>query len=620
MAAPEDVDGVQMTGAEAAAFRTLLDRLSAEYNFDFRSYKTASLARRIRARMAQLRIDGFDAYAEYLERHADEPVALFNMILINVTGFFRDPEAWEVLGREAMPALVAEALVQRNVRVWSAGCSTGEEAYSVAIVLAEALGDRAHEVDVKIYATDIDEEALTTARQGLYRLEQLKELPEAFVDRYFAREGQLHRFRRDLRRWCIFGRHNLVHDAPLSHVDLLVCRNVLIYFKNDLQERLLHRFRYALREGGFLFLGKSESLLARSRFFTPVSAKWRLFRRAPQAAAPPELAALRRPVESAAAETEREAPVLDLARVVEGLPAAVVVVDTRDAVLAWNAAATALYEIPVNAAVGKPFRDLDISYRIEGLRARIEDVKTSRTASRLEDAAFNRRSGEPVHVDVAITPLIDDRGRVTAVLVAAIDVTERARLREEIGRLADDHATATEELQSTNEELETTNEELQSTNEELETTNEELQSTNEELITTVDELQAANTAIGARTAEARRLALYQESVVNSVSEAIIVLDRDLVVTSWNPAAERLWGLRKADALGRPFFVLPIGPVTGAARAGMARVNLGDRGGDVLDVPFDLAGVPHVLRLLPLRDAQGELQGVLAITRPEAGAG
>src|SRR5262245_53909566 len=260
-------------------FRDLLEMLSSTYNFDFREYKEASLARRIRARMSQVRIDGFAEYGQYLTQHPDEHILLFNTILINVTGFFRDPEAWKILASDVIPRIVADAADSRSLRIWSAGCSSGEEPYSIAMLLAEHLGERAGEFLIKIYGTDVDEDALTTARHGMYRLDQLKEVSADLTERYFVRDGQLYRLRRDLRRWCIFGAHNLTQTPPLSHIDLLVCRNALIYFTGDLQERILARFHYAIREDGYLFLGRSESLLARSRLFTPRHLKWRVFQR-----------------------------------------------------------------------------------------------------------------------------------------------------------------------------------------------------------------------------------------------------------------------------------------------------------------------------------------------------
>jgi two-component system CheB/CheR fusion protein len=621
-------DDVQTTGGENSGLGPLLEQLSSAYNFDFREYKEPSLARRIRTRMSQVRIDTFEAYSRYLRQHADEHVALFNTILINVTGFFRDPEAWKILGDEVVPRLVEDAGQARSIRIWSAGCSSGEEPYSIAIMLAEHLRDRAGDYLIKIYGTDVDEEALATARQAAYRLDQLKDIPADVVDRAFARDGQLYRVRRDLRRWCIFGAHNLIQAPPLSHVDLMLCRNVLIYFTSELQERLLSRFHYAIREEGYLFLGRSESLLARSRLFRPVHTKWRIFQRTPtmarQAAAvlPDREDALTGPTD----DPRPEAPAVSrMQRALDVVPAAVMIVDTSDTILAWNPAAEALFDIPAAAALARQFRDLDVSYRVEGLRAQIEDVKARHAPARLEHSTFTRRNGETVHADISIVPFFE-ANRLAGILVFAVDATEPVRLKEQMNRIAEQHATVTEELESTNEELETTNEELQSTNEELETTNEELQSTNEELETTVEELQAANTELGTlntelerRTAELNRLDALHRGIVDSFDRGLMVLDRDATVVTWNQTLERLWGLRAEQALNRPFFALPVGEVTRQIRAPLERVLATGEAADVSEVSYTLPGGDArrgVLHLMPLRNG-GVAIGVIALLNPDA---
>ena len=608
----------------ATDFRAFLEKLSVRYNFDFREYKEASLARRIRARMSQVHVDSFAAYSNLLDTNPNEHVTLFNTILINVTTFFRDSEAWKALAEDVIPRLVDEAGDSRSLRIWSAGCSSGEEPYTIAMLLAEHLGEAANNYTVKIYGTDIDEEALTAARHAVYRTEQLKDIPDRLVDRYFTRDGQLYRFRRDIRRWCIFGGHNLTQAPPLSHIDLLVCRNVLIYFTSELQDRILTRFHYSIREDGVLFLGRSESLLARSRLFTPLNLKWRIFQRTPsvsrQAAAVLPEAPTANQV-SAAARAEAAAPAARIQRALEALPAAVLVIDMSDTILTWNPAAEAMFDIPTASALARKFRDLDVSYRVEGLRARIEDVKVRHAANRMDDVTFTRRSGEMVHADITISPLFEAY-RLIGVLVYAIEATEHARLKEQMARIAEQHATAIEELQSTNEELETTNEELQSTNEELETTNEELQSTNEELETTVEELQAANSELGAlnaelegRSAELKRVDAYHQGLLNSMEQSIFVTDRSLVVTSWNQASERMWGLRAEQAVGRDLAALPVGDMVRTLRPALDTVVKRETMMEVADVPYTLPGGEArnaLVRVMPLRDALGAVIGVIGI--------
>jgi two-component system, chemotaxis family, CheB/CheR fusion protein len=618
-------DVVEQVPQEVAGdFRALLEKLSGRYNFDFREYKEASLARRIRSRMAQAHVDSFAAYSSFLDANPNEHVALFNTILINVTNFFRDPEAWKALADDVVPKIVDEVADTRSIRIWSAGCSSGEEPYSIAMLLAEHLGEAAGNYSIKIYGTDVDEEALTAARHALYRTEQLKDVPVRLLERYFTHDGQLYRFRRDIRRWCIFGSHNLTQAPPLSHIDLLVCRNVLIYFTSELQDRILNRFHYSIREDGFLFLGRSESLLARSRHFTPVHLKWRIFRRMPSAARQatavlPEAGSV--PQAAAPARADATAPAARVQRALEALPAAVMVIDMTDTILSWNPAAEAMFDIPIASALARKFRDLDVSYRVEGLRARIEDVKARHAVSCMDDVSFTRRNGDVVHADVTISPLFEAY-RLIGVLVYATEATEHARLKEQMARIAEQHATAIEELQSTNEELETTNEELQSTNEELETTNEELQSTNEELETTNEELQAANSELGAlnaelegRSAELKRVDAYHLGLLNSMEQSIIVTDRALVVTTWNQPSERMWGLRAEQAIGRDLAALPLGDMVRMLRPALDTALKRESTVDVSGVPYTLPGGEvrkALVRIRPLRDGVGAVTGVIGV--------
>jgi two-component system CheB/CheR fusion protein len=212
------------------AFEALLDFLKASRSFDFTGYKRSTLMRRVQKRMQTVEIGTFEAYRDYLEVHPEEYGALFNTILINVTSFFRDGEPWKVLAQEFIPAIVSRKRAGQPIRVWSAGCATGEETYTLVMMLAEALGPEQFRERVNVYATDWDDEALAHARQATYTADDLEALPEGYRERYFEEAGQRWSFRGDLRRHVIFGRHDLAQDAPISHLDLLVCRNVLMYF------------------------------------------------------------------------------------------------------------------------------------------------------------------------------------------------------------------------------------------------------------------------------------------------------------------------------------------------------------------------------------------------------
>src|ERR1051325_667279 len=256
-------------------FEKLLEFLQQQRGFDFTGYKRPSLSRRVARRMLDVGIDDFERYVEYLEVHPEEFGQLFNAILINVTSFFRDEPAWQFLRTEVVPQLLGTRGAHEQVRIWSAGCASGQEAYSLAMVFAEALGTDAFRERVKVYGTDVDEEALNLARLAAYPAKDLETLDPALIKRYFEEAGGRFTFRPDLRRSVIFGRPDIVQDAPISRLDLLVCRNTLMYFNAETQQKILQRFHFALNgeAKGYLFLGRAEMLLGQPMLFTPVSLK-----------------------------------------------------------------------------------------------------------------------------------------------------------------------------------------------------------------------------------------------------------------------------------------------------------------------------------------------------------
>src|SRR5215207_8176738 len=257
-----------MSGADRdPTFDALLDFLKRSRGFDFTGYKRTSLERRVRRRMDSIGCNSFGDYLDYLEVHPDEYAQLFDMLLINVTEFFRDPPAWEHLREEVLPELLADKPPEEQVRVWSAGSASGQEAYSAAMLLVELLGVDGYLERVKIYATDIDEDALSSARLAAYTAKEVASVPETLRERYFEPSDRRFAFRKDLRRNVIFGRNNLVQDAPISRLDLLICRNTLMYFNAETQSRILRHFHFALVDSGALVLGKSEMMLTHREMF-----------------------------------------------------------------------------------------------------------------------------------------------------------------------------------------------------------------------------------------------------------------------------------------------------------------------------------------------------------------
>jgi two-component system CheB/CheR fusion protein len=541
----------------------LLDYLRRSRGFDFTGYKRTSLRRRIDKRIHDVGAGGYLSYLDLLEVDPDEFTQLFNTILLNVTSFFRDPPTWDYLRAEVLPRLLAEKGDDEPVRIWSAGCASGEEAYTLAMVVAEALGPEAVRERVKIYATDVDEEALAEARQARYGAKQVEGVPPELLERHFERNGDGYVFSKELRRSVIFGRHDLIQDAPISRIDLLVCRNTLMYLNSETQANVLARFSFALREGGYLLLGKAEMMLAHSNLFTSADLKRRVFQKVPGATLRERLMVLAEPGERPAdhhpAPEERVR-----SAAVEAGPEAQVVVDAGGYLMLANARARAIFKL-TDDDLARPFQDLELSYRPLELRSKIQQVHVERRPSKIDEAEWPTPAGEVAHLEVQVVPLVDDQQTLLGVSVNFTDVTRSRRYKQELEHANHGLESAYAELQSTNEELETTNEELQSTVEELETTNEELQSTNEELETmneelqaTNEELQTINDELGLRTSELNQLNAFLESIWAGLDGAVTVLDADLRVLVWNPGAEELWGVRQEEVQGQHFLNLDIG--------------------------------------------------------------
>lgn len=319
----------------------LTGKLMTEHAVDFRDYKPTTLSRRVQRRLDATNCLDIASYMKYLESHPDEYSKLIDSILINVTEFFRDPEAWEIVKTEALPRIIAEKRPGDQIRIWSAGCATGEEPYTIAMILTEALGKKSSEYDVRIYATDIDEGSLAVARRGEYSEDSIKSVPGMYLNCFD--KNSRYTITRDVRRMVIFGRHNLVNDAAISHADLIVCRNVLIYMSVDLQNRILSKFHYGLETRGFLFLGRAESLLAASRLFKPVNEKWRIFRKdSPLGAA------------MDAGRAEYQMASLFNEAILRYTPSGIIGLDANGNVRVINSAAEHIWDIQASELPGRP--------------------------------------------------------------------------------------------------------------------------------------------------------------------------------------------------------------------------------------------------------------------------
>ncbi len=604
---------------EPRSLEQLLDYLKETRGVDFTGYKRPSLERRIQKRLQMVGLAGYGAYVTYLDAHPEEVSLLFNTILINVTSFFRDPDAWQYVAAEVLPMIIADTRPEGQIRVWSAGCASGQEAYSIAMLFAQRLGVEACRRRLKIYGSDVDEDALNQARHATYTAQQVQEVPGEMLARYFERLDERYVFDKELRRCVIFGRHDLTRDAPISRVSLLVCRNTLMYFTRQTQTGVLSRFHFALRPRGVLFLGKAELLLTHADLFRPLDVRWRVFVKSGAEETREPVA----PRQDAGERAIQEDLIQNL--MLETDPVARIVVKADGTLAMANERARTMFRLS-RADIGRGLQELDVARRPVELRPLIDEVTSYHRAVTRRNVPWTAESGETHALEVNALPLTTPRGELTGVHVSFTDMTRYRKLQEELEASKRELETAYEELQSSNEELETTNEELQSSNEELETTNEELQSTNEELETmneelqsTNEELETINTELRLRSDELNEANAFLRSVLAGLDVAVIVVTPDLTVLAWNHRAEDLWGLRSDEVRGRPLMTLDIGLPVEQLGQPIRALLAGEK--TVAEVAVECTTrrgkrVQCLVTGTPLSWASGEVRGVILQVRQE----
>ncbi len=554
--------------------------LNKHIGHDFSGYKTKTFRRRVARRMQVRQIASIEAYVEQLQKDPREVSALFRDLLINVTGFFRDDEAFESLARQVVPRLFANRGATDTVRVWVPACSTGEEVYSLGILLREHMNKLTTAPRVQIFATDIDEAALSVARAARYPAALLDSVTPERRERFFVRDGVSYTVAKDVRELCIFSPHNVIRDPPFSRIDLVSCRNLLIYFGAEVQGQVIPTFHYALRPEGYLFLGSAENVSHFEELFAPVDKKHRIFRRrgdSPPGLRLPALVTKLRP--GLLSELTPRSPVaggLALRQAVDSqvldrfAPPHVVVNGDGDVV--YFSHRTGKY---LEAPAGAPTRQFLNMVR-KGLRLDLravfrEAAESSRpvlreglavtndedgvqfvnlTVERLADGASCAEARGPLYLVIfadqgSVLSREEAMQRADASQAGTAQQLERElrETRDRLQSLVEEYETALEELKSSNEELVSMNEEMQSTNEELEASKEELQSVNEELqtvnaelITKVDALNRANGDL--------------ESLFETSDVATVFLDRNLLIRSFTPAVAAVLNIRPGDR-GRP---------------------------------------------------------------------
>ncbi len=573
--------------ATGDGYNKIVGLLRSHSGVEFSLYKPATLQRRINRRMILLKIRTLDAYLSRLRADTAERDALYQDVLISVTGFFRNPDAFQALGNAALPRILKGRAMDDPIRVWIPGCSTGQEAYSLAMSLLEVMGDEA-KVPIQIYATDLNEALLERARAGLYGKSLLQDVSSERLRRFFVNEEGAYRVAKSIREMFVFAKHDLIADPPFSRMDLISCRNVLIYIDPTAQKRIISSFHYALKPKGILFLGASETISGFAELFTALDRKHRIYSKVPGYIRPGNLPfpapARRQPVSQPAAaepaklalrelDVQREADRVSLNRYV---PPSVLVSDDLE-ILQFRGETGPFLRPPR----GRASFDL-LKMAREGmllpLRAAINKARKENTRVRKDNVRIDQ-NGRSRKVHIEVLPLKNLKERCFLVFfesparhsmeqssapetggsarqIAArglsprVEAREVVQLREELAEtrdylqsLQEQYEAAHEELQASSEEVQSSNEELQSINEELETSKEELESTNEELTTVNEEM--AN-----RNSELTRLTGDLNNLHASVDMAILLLGRDLRIRRFTPRAEKLFNLIPAD-VNRP---------------------------------------------------------------------
>lgn len=557
-----------------ARIYTLLRRRTGH---DFSRYKGSTFIRRVQRRMQVVQFASVEDYIRLLRKDPREIDLLFRDLLIGVTHFFRDRRAFAALAADVIPKLVENRGAGDHIRVWVPGCATGEEAYSIAMLIHEALAKRDAAPKVSIFATDIDDKALEVARAGVYPASTAGDLTPERFDRFFVRDGSSYRVIKDIRDMCIFSLHNLIKDAPFSKLDLISCRNLLIYLDASLQNRIIPLFHFALRHGGYLFLGPSENVTQHAKLFTRVDGKHRIFKAHPVAN---ERAMLEFPL-SAGTYRDHTVPHKPppvgrfeetvsrrAARLMENYTPAYVVLDEHFDVIHFSGRTGKYLQPSAGAASLNLFNILETSLRPD-VRTVLHRAQTTGQKAVRENALLPVDGGTQA-INIIAEPIASADGGARH-LVLAFQELGPVKLREQVEPSAGDDAqkdeiirhleaellATRERLQATIEELETSNEEMRASNEEFQSVNEELQSSNEELETSKEELQSVNEELETVNAELNsklesleRATNDRKNLLESTQIATVFLDNSLRVKSFTPAVTDIFHLIDSD-FGRP---------------------------------------------------------------------
>ncbi|MCA9217062.1 MAG: PAS domain-containing protein [Planctomycetales bacterium] len=552
----------------AHALPKIFRQLRTRTGHDFSSYKSSTITRRVERRMNVHQIESPQVYASFLQEHPYEADQLFNELLITVTNFFRDREAFETLGANVHRQLESKS-DDDTFRAWVPGCATGEEAYSVAIIINECLSALGKNLAVQVFGTDLDSDAIETARVGRYPEGIAGDMDAQRLQRYFTKEDNGYRIKKEIREMVVFAPQNIINDPPFTKLDLLSCRNLLIYFNSDLQERLMPVFHYALSPRGLLFLGTSETIGASQDLFEAVSKKWKLYRRRESATAKhPEFPLSStdhvipgKTLTSPKTATPRSATDLLKEHLMSAYVPPTVIVDGRGDIVHVQGKTGLYLELPS----GHMSNNL-IEMARDGLQLDLAAAVRHATASDKPVVHRNikvKSNGDVTEVDISVQKISEPepiRGLLMVTFVPALpkrqsNSTEGAeqpqdgrleKLEHELRYMKETLQTTIEQYDTTNEELKSTNEELQSTNEELQSANEELEASKEEMQSLNEELQTVNAELSSKLDELSHTNDDMQNLLNSTEIATLFLDNRIQIKRFAKSATKVFKVREVD--------------------------------------------------------------------------
>ena len=643
----ETIPGVLISGAHnlilqppkpiiaLSGINRILMQLRTSTGHDFALYKKSTITRRIQRRMSQHSIEDTETYARFLKEHPSEIASLFKELLINVTNFFRDPEAFVTLKQEILPPLLANKVDDYVFRVWVAGCATGEEAYSIAMVLRELMDENRYDFKVQLYSTDLADDAITAARSGCYPPNISQDVSPERLRRFFIKEDGGYRVKKEIREMIVFAVQNVIKDPPFTKLDLLSCRNLMIYLEPELQNRLIPAFHYVLKPGGVLFLSPSEGVGNHGELFTPLSRKWKFYTSVPSVASARAIlsnnlswtaeASHKAPEEVIKSAKDTNLAELTRRMLLQFYAPASVVTDSKGHILyvygetekylrpAPGQASLSMVDMAreglqlelraaiLSASSNTPILNRELSVKTNGdfhpVSLSVRSLSNPNEQSRLllvsfQDLPQPSSTAKPAHKSLVSKP---DEQRLIEELKS-----ELAYTKENLQATIEEQFASNEELKCTNEEMQSTNEELQSTNEELETSKEELQSINEELVTVNSELQA-------KIVQLADMQNDMKNLLDNIHIGTIFLDQQLIIRRFTRDATQIYRLVASD----------VGRALSDIKPELEGEDLLDAAHTVLDnlVPIErevktLSGNWYLARIQPYRTLENMIDGVV----------